>query len=312
VRATFARVESRTHRSRSARRNTWACVSALALVPHLSSCSDDGPARTSGGSTSTTPSVTATVPDPFAAEERAHPGAARLDPTHVDPATQKLDSGLSAAWRALKGSQWKEARDLAGAYTGAHRGQAEFVIGLTYHRQMLYAPAVEHFLRALQLEPSFLETYFYAGHALLNVGRLDEARAAFAVYARYEPDEPSVPFGQGLVEIEADHPDPAEHFLQRAIDLATKKRATAQDPRPIDADLGRYYARLGDVYVRRDDNARAREAFERAAKLRDDMSEIWSKLALARERAGDTAGAAAARAKYEEIVSKGAGSVPPR
>jgi tetratricopeptide (TPR) repeat protein len=167
-------------------------------------------------------------------------------------------------------------------------------------------------LRALKLEPGFLETYFHAGYALFNVGRLPEARAALAVYARYEPDEPSVPFGQGLVEIEADRPDAAERFIQRAIDLASKKLATAQDPRPVDADLGRYYARLGDVYVRRDETALAREAFEKAAKLRDDMPEIWSKLALVRERMGDSEAAKAARAKYDELANKGAGSNEPR
>lgn len=312
MRATFARMGLGFDRLGRARGNAWRMVAILAVIPSVASCGDEDPGRAlSTSAPAPRPSTTA-IPDPFAPEESARHGSVRLDPAHVDPSTQKLDAGLAAAWRASKASQWNEARELVGAYKGAHPGQAEFVIGLTYHRQMLYAPAAEHFLRALQLEPGFLETYFYAGHALFNLGRLDEARAAFAVYARWQPDEPSVPFGQGLVEIEADHPDLAEKFLQRAIDLATKKRAASPDPRSIDADLGRYYARLGDVYVRRDDNQRARDAFEQAAKLRDDMTEIWSKLALARERSGDAAGAAAARARYDELVRKGAGSTPPR
>jgi tetratricopeptide (TPR) repeat protein len=296
---------------------------ALALIQAASSCGDDGIGSSSSSGSGA--SVTPTIPDPFAAADPVHAAAAvksPKDPTfavpipaHVDPATQKLDSGLAPAWRALKASQWKDARDLAEAYVhdkGAHPGQAQFVIGLTFHRQMLYAEAVEHFLRALKSEPGFLETYFHAGYALLNVGRLAEARASLAVYARFEPDEPSVPFGQGLVEIEADSPDAAERYVQRAIDLAQKKRATSKDPRAVDADLGRYFARLGDVYVRRDETARAREAFEKAVSLRDDMPEIWSKVALVRERMGDSAAAAAARAKYEELSRKGAGSSVPR
>jgi tetratricopeptide (TPR) repeat protein len=269
------------------------CAAMIAILLWSAAC--DPPAATSGGAL-THPAPAGerppTIPDP-----------------PIDRAAQKLDGGLGAAWRALNSGQWNESRDLAAAYVrdrgaAAHRGQAEFVTGMTYHRQMLYAEAVEHFLRAMQLEPGFLETYFRAGHALMNMGRLAEARAALAVFARYDADEPAVPFAQGLVEIEDDRAAEAERFLLRAIDLATKKRATAKDPREIDADLGRYEARLGDVYLRRDELQRAKETYARASNLRPDMPEIWSKLAGVCERLGDKAGAESARAKYDEVLKK--------
>ncbi|MBL8859036.1 MAG: tetratricopeptide repeat protein [Planctomycetes bacterium] len=235
--------------------------------------------------------VVATIPDPV-----------------FDPAAQKLTPALGPAYGAIKAGRFDDARKLAEDYmqnggADAHRGQAEFVIGLAFHRQLFYDSASERFLRGLQLEPGFIETYYYAGHALFNVGRLDEARAAFAVFARHHPDDPSTAFGQGLVEFEADRIDAAEVHLQRAIDLSTAQRAKVADPRAIDADLGRYKARLGDVYMRRDDVARAKELFASATSLRSESPEVWSKLAVACERLGDKAGAEKAWRKFTETTN---------
>jgi tetratricopeptide (TPR) repeat protein len=246
--------------------------------------------------------------------------AAGMVTTIPNPATAgvvtKIDAELAPAYKALKTGRFDEVRRMVEQYTAArgsaaHRGQAEFVIGLTYHRQQFFEKASEHFLTALQSEPSFLETYYYAGHSLFNVGRLDEARAAYAVYAKHKPDDAATAFGQGLVEFEADRIDDAERFMKRAIELATVQRAKAEDPRSIDGDLGRYNARLGDLYARRDDFARAKELFEKAASLRPDSPEIWSKLANACDRLGDVECAKRARARAaeaEEQRKKGGGA----
>jgi len=227
----------------------------------------------------------------------------------IDPAAQKIVPELGGAYKALKTGRFDEVRRMVEQYVSAsgasaHRGQAEFVVGLTYHRQNFFDSASEHFLAALKFEPGFLETYYYAGHSLFNVGRLEEARAAYAVYAKYKPDDHATAFGQGLVEIEADRIDDAERFVTRAIELAAKQRAAAQDTRSIDGDLGRYNARLGDLFARRDDWKRAQDLFEKAAGLRPDSPEIWSKLASACQRLGDSARAATARAKADEAAGK--------
>lgn len=235
-----------------------------------------------------------------------NPIATIPDPV-IDLNAQRLTSALGPAYAAIKAGRFDEARRLAESYAGssdpnAHRGQAEFVIGLAFHRQLFFDTASEHFLRALQLEPGFVESYYYAGHALFNVGRLTEARAAFAVFAKHHPQDAATAFGQGLVEFEADHIDEAERFLTRAIEWATAQRAKAADPRAIDADLGRYKARLGDVYMRRDDVVRAKEQFASAALLRSDSPEVWSKLAVACERLGDKTSAENAWRKFKETT----------
>lgn len=227
----------------------------------------------------------------------------------IDPGLQKLDGGLGPAYGAIKAARYDEARALAEQYVAsrgaqARAGQAEFVIGLAFHRQMFFDSASEHFLRALALEPGFLETYYYAGLALFNVGRLDEARAALAVYARYKPEDHALAFGQGLVEIEADRIDDATRFLRRAIELATAERAKVADKRALDGDLGRYSARLGDVFARRDDYRGAKEQYEKATSLRPDSPEVWSKLASACERLGDADGAARARSEAAQAEAR--------
>lgn len=239
------------------------------------------------------------------------------DPKSFDPAAQKLDGGLGPAYRALQGGQYDDARKGVDAYlrergAAARRGQAEFVVGMSYHRAKVYTAASEHFLRALELEPGFAETYYYGGFALFNIGRLGEARAALAVYARYKPDDHATSFAQGLVEFEDDHVDAAERFLRRAIELLTAERASSKSPAMFDAGLGRYQARLGDVLMRLDRVSEARATLTEAARLRPDMPEIWMKLANACERLGDRDGAAHARRRYEEATATraGAGSGP--
>ena len=106
------------------------------------------------------------------------------------------------------------------------------------------------------------------------------------------------------MEFEADRIDEAERFMKRAIDLSTAQRAKAEDPRSIDGDLGRYHARLGDLYVRRDDFARAKDLYGKAVNLRPDSPEIWSKLANACDRTGDVEGAKKAREKFDEASAR--------
>lgn len=230
-------------------------------------------------------------------------------PARLDTAAQKLDAALAPAYKAMKAAQWDEARQLVARYLAergatARRGQAEFVVGLTYQKQQLYGPAWEHFERALAAEPGFLETYYYAGSALFNLGRLSEARAALEAFQRHAPGDANAAFQRGLVELEDDRVDEAERFIQRAIALTEAAREAAREPRALDADLGRFRARLGDVYWRRDDLARARAEYEAATRLRPDIPDTWHKLELALERAGDADGAARAREAWQRALSQ--------
>ena len=208
----------------------------------------------------------------------------------------------------MKAGQWSAAREEVATYlrekgAGARRGQAEFVIAMTYHRQQLYGESSAHFDRAIEAEPGFLESYYYGGSAHQNVGNLARARALLAVYARHNTEDARAAFQQGLVELEDDRVDAAERCFERAIAIAEKKKALMQDARSVDDDLGRYYARLGDVFVRRDDYVRAKAAFTKATELRADIPDTWHKLAVACERTGDAAGATRARKVFDDLTA---------
>jgi tetratricopeptide (TPR) repeat protein len=220
----------------------------------------------------------------------------------------KLDAGLAEAFRALRAGRYEEARRGVDAYLAAghpaHPGQAEFVSGLSYHRQHLYEPARSHFARALELEPGYVTTYFFYGFALFNLGRLEEARENLERFLASSPADAETVFGLGLVALEQDKADEAEVRFLRAVALAEEKAGGGPLPAALREDVARYQARLADVYLRRDDLARAKAALERSVELWPDHYEPWHKLARVLERLGDTAGAARAQASSDAAFQR--------
>jgi Tfp pilus assembly protein PilF len=69
-------------------------------------------------------------------------------------------------------------------------------------------------------------------------------------------------------------------------------------------DMARYESRLADVYLRRDDLARARAALEKAVDHWPDFFESWNKLYKVLVRLGDEAAAKKALAKYQELFER--------
>lgn len=218
-----------------------------------------------------------------------------------------LDRGLSDAFRLIKARRYPEARQSAEAYlaagTAAHPGQAQFILGLSYHRQRLYEAAHDHFARAIELEPDYFTARFFHGFTLLNLGRLDEARKELEAYLARGPEDPEAVFGLGLVAIEQDRALDAERSIQRAIALVEPKGGGAPSPAASE-DLARYYARLGDVHLRLGDLTKARADLERSVALWPDHFEPWHKLAGVLRRLGDTAGADRAQARSEEAFRR--------
>jgi tetratricopeptide (TPR) repeat protein len=237
------------------------------------------------------------------------PGPAPSPPA-ADSARQPppLDSGLNAAFRLIRAGRYAEARQAAEAYLAggapAHPGQAQFILGLSYHRQRLYEAAHGHFGRALELEPGYVTSRFFHGFTLLNLGRLDEARKELEAYLAQGPEDPEAVFGLGLVALEQDRVDDAERSILRAIALAQARAGPAASAQGAREDLSRYHARLGDVHLRRGDLAKARADLERSVELWPDHFEPWHKLAGVLRRLGDAAGADRAQARSEEAFRR--------
>jgi tetratricopeptide (TPR) repeat protein len=236
-------------------------------------------------------------------------GVDAATPDTADPAAQMLDSGLNAANRALRAGQFELCRQEVEAYLGraggaARKGQAEFMIGLSYHRPRLFGEARPHFARAIELEPGYFATYYFYGYCLFNLGRLEEADRTFATYLEHKPNVADALFGRGLVALEADRVDDAQRWIQNAIEICEKKRQAGDKSADLRKDMARYESRLSDVYLRRDDLPRAKQALETAVELWPDFFETWSKLHRVLLRLGETAAAEKALAKYQELFER--------
>lgn len=221
-------------------------------------------------------------------------------------AVPRLDPALTEAFRLVKSGRFDDGRKAAETYLAApappHPGQAQFVIGLSYHQQRLYERAETHFARGLALEPEYVTARFFHGFALLNLGRLEEARSELEAYLARAPDEPEARFGLGLVALEQDRTEDAQREIERAIAIAEAKGERADR-----GDLARYQARLADVHLRHDRLAPARAALEKSIALNPEHFETWHKLARVLRRMGDAAGADRAQARSDELFRRRTG-----
>jgi tetratricopeptide (TPR) repeat protein len=235
----------------------------------------------------------------------APPASASADANRRVPA---LDARLTNAFRLIKAGHYAEARHAAQAYLGSgkatHPGQAQFILGLSYHRQRLYESASGRFAEAVAREPGYVTTYFFYGFTLFNLGRLDEARKAFETYLASGPEDPEAVFGLGLVALEQDRVDDAEQAFVRAIATAQGREVGPVLSAGLREDLSRYQARLADVHLRRGDLQKARADLERSVELWPEHFEPWHKLALVLRRLGDAAGAERAQARSDEAFRR--------
>lgn len=228
----------------------------------------------------------------------------------------RLDPALTDAFQNVKAGRYDDGRRAAEAYLAApdaaHPGQAEFVVGLSYHQQKLYESARLRFENALLREPDYVTARYFLGFALLNLGRLDEARRALDAYVAADPGSAEAHFGLGLVALEQDRAADARTSIERAIALASKG-ATLGPPSPpaVRRDVARYEARLADAYLRDDQLEPARDALVRSTNLWPDLFEPWHKLARVRRRLGDAAGADAAQRRSDALFRRRTGEDTP-
>jgi Tfp pilus assembly protein PilF len=216
-------------------------------------------------------------------------------PTAAAPAKPPpLGPELTAIAQAIGRQQTEAARESLEAYLQRHPddGRAEFLMGLSFHREKQYAEARPRFERAIELTPEYHTTYHFLGWCLYYLGDMAGARAAFESHLAHMPTEGDSHFGLGLIDLDEDRLDDAEAQFRRAIELQ-------QDNPRRRKDVSKAHARLADVYMRRDDLAAARTELETATRLWPHHYTAFYKLSRVLNRLGEAEAAEEAYRQYE-------------
>ncbi len=213
----------------------------------------------------------------------ASPAAPLPPPGEVARCKALIDAGLYAAARA-------RLEPIVEAHPGWARAAA--LLALSYYKESRFEAAKPLFARALAADPEEIAIRPPYGWTLYALGELDAAEAMFASLLERRPDYAPAHYALGVIHLERDEVDAARERFETTVRLAT-----AQDDPPM---AGRAHARLGDLAVRLDDLATAKQELEAALALFPGEAEAWFKLSRVRERLGDEEGAAVARKRFAE------------
>lgn len=270
-------------------------MALLALASASCGDEDEAPANGDGGAV-TASGLRSGVPAP--------PGEEAPD---APPDVVKLSADLQPIADLIGQQQVEPARALLARYREAHPldGQAEFLLGLTYHREKRYGLARPHFERALKLAPDYATIHHFLGWCLYNLGEAGAARRAFEAHLARAPGEGDSHFALGLIDLDENRLDDAEHRFLEAIrlqqDIPRRKR-----------EVSKAHARLADVYMVRGDLAAARLHLENSTRLWPEHYTAFYKLYRVLTRLGedDAARAALEQHRYWQQVAQERRGVP--
>ncbi len=215
------------------------------------------------------------------------------DRATADAPTATLGPDLAPIFALISQNQLGPARDRVSDYLqqNPETGQARFLLGLTYHREKRYALARPHFAKAAELNPQFHPTYHFYGWCLYYLGETEQARTAFQEHLRLAPTEGDSHFALGLLAMDADQLDEAERRFNKAIELQ------ADNPRRR-PDVAKAHARLGDLYIRREQLELAKGHLLDATNLWPQHYAAYYKLHLVLNRLGEPEAAKGAFQQY--------------
>ena len=139
-------------------------AAGLGALLCVGGCGHDEPA----GSTAPRPPPASSQ----ALQERPGDVPATHDTSPSDVGVAALKPPLVAIFRLIEQHQTDTARAALGAYQYKHPddGQAEFLVGLSFHREKRYGLARPHFGRAVELAPGFHPAYHFQGWCLYYLG----------------------------------------------------------------------------------------------------------------------------------------------
>ena len=138
-------------------------------------------------------------------------------------------------------------------------------LGIILAERGLYADAVEHYEHALRLEPSYPETYFNYGHALIDLGRLDEGLAMLGAGLERNSEFASVHYTIGYHLQQ-------QGRLDESIDAY--RAALAVDPRHRKAHFA-----LGETLLKASRYAEAQGHYRRAVERNSPFASDYNNLA---------------------------------
>ena len=220
-------------------------------------------------------------------------GGTPPDRAMADAPRATLDPDLAPIFALISQNQLDPARDRVTDYLqqNPQTGQAEFLLGLTYHREKRYALARPHFAKATEFSPQFHPTYHFYGWCLYYLGETEQARTAFQEHLRLAPTEGDSHFALGLLAMDADQLDEAERRFRQAIDLQSDNPSRQKD-------VAKAHARLGDLYIRREQLAQAKTHLQTATSLWPKHYAAYYKLHLVLNRLGEPEAAEEAFQQY--------------
>jgi tetratricopeptide (TPR) repeat protein len=175
--------------------------------------------------------------------------------------------------------------------SGRSFADCHHLLGLCY--AMLGQPqrALEHFGNALQLNPRYIEAHIHRGILLNDLGRTDEAEAAFRHAAAHNAPHDSGFPAHIAANLANHHAQLAAAYAESgALKEAIEQYRRAVDLGPNFADL-RY--KLARALLESGDVLGAREELERVARDRPNFVDALASLGLARYLSGDPSGAQA-------------------
>jgi tetratricopeptide (TPR) repeat protein len=119
--------------------------------------------------------------------ENLEKAVTRVD--HASPAEQHMILALQAGTNSDPAGQLKHLNALVAAYPQDAR--PHFLLANYYNGRQEYKPAIEHYARAVELDPGFTPAYNVLGYANRALERYDDAERAFKKYIELQPNEPN-------------------------------------------------------------------------------------------------------------------------
>jgi len=161
-------------------------------------------------------------------------------------------------------------------------------LGAAYMNQQFFEKALKSFQAAAALDANLQVAGLNQGIALLNMGKVDQARVFLEQAIKQRPEDPHAWYNFGLLSKNSDHP-------QAAVDAF--KRVTEIDPN--DADTWYF---LGAAFAQVKQFVQAMDAFQHALKLNSLHASAQFGLSRALQQSGDVAQAREHLQRFQYIT----------